>query len=183
MSRSSENVGDRSRDTRRRPTREPSSRWRGSRDTSGRQRTRSTRSPPPTFERPTKPWRQPSGIRDAKNAPSKPSTRADVPESIDAIVDLLTEAGLVPERPRALLEGTAAQPSRLTQIRAADGVPPRHGPHGVRQAESRAGVSRQYAHGRVLRSVQGLYGPGSLRCGRRHLQPGSRALASALAGS
>lgn len=46
------------------------------------------------------------------------SSRANVPDSIDAVVDLLTEAGLVPERPRALLEATASQqPSRLTQIR------------------------------------------------------------------
>jgi hypothetical protein len=53
----------------------------------------------------------------------EPSTHAAVPESVDtihaldAIVDLLTEAGLVPERPRALLEGTAPEPSRLTKIR------------------------------------------------------------------
>jgi hypothetical protein len=47
----------------------------------------------------------------------EPSMSANVPESIDAVVDLLTEAGLLPERPRALLEGTAPQPSRLTEIR------------------------------------------------------------------
>ncbi len=47
----------------------------------------------------------------------EPSAHADVPESIDALVDLLTEAGLMPERPRALLEGTAPQPSRLTRVR------------------------------------------------------------------
>ena len=35
------------------------------------------------------------------------ATRAiDDPEALDAIVELLAEAGLVPERPRALLEGT-----------------------------------------------------------------------------
>ena len=44
----------------------------------------------------------------------EPSTHATVPESIDAVVDLLTEAGLVPERPRALLGSTA--PSRLTRM-------------------------------------------------------------------
>jgi hypothetical protein len=43
---------------------------------------------------------------------------ASVSESIDAIVNLLAEAGLVPERPRALLlEGAAPKPSRLTRIR------------------------------------------------------------------
>jgi Family of unknown function (DUF6178) len=47
----------------------------------------------------------------------EPSTRANVSESIDAVVDLLTEAGLIPERPRALLQGTGPQPSRLTQMR------------------------------------------------------------------
>jgi hypothetical protein len=45
-----------------------------------------------------------------------PATSANVSESIDAVVDLLTEAGLLPERPRALLEGTTAQPSRLTRM-------------------------------------------------------------------
>ena len=40
-----------------------------------------------------------------------------VAETLDAIVGLLAEAGLVPERPRALLEGTAPEPSRLTRIR------------------------------------------------------------------
>src|SRR6185503_2802116 len=40
-----------------------------------------------------------------------------VAEALDAIVGLLAEAGLVPERPRALLEGTAPEPSRLTRIR------------------------------------------------------------------
>jgi Family of unknown function (DUF6178) len=42
---------------------------------------------------------------------------ADVPESIDTVLDLLAEAGLMPERPRALLEGTADRPSRLTHMR------------------------------------------------------------------
>ncbi len=37
--------------------------------------------------------------------------------SIDAVVDLLTEAGLLPERPRALLEGTAPEPSRHIAMR------------------------------------------------------------------
>ena len=86
--------------------------------TSGRmRRPRSTRSPPPTFERPTKQRHQPTGMRDQKQRALEPSTRADVPESIDAVVDLLAEAGLVPERPRALLEGTTPQPSRLTRMR------------------------------------------------------------------
>jgi hypothetical protein len=45
------------------------------------------------------------------------STGGSVPEALDAIVGMLAEAGLVPERPRALLEGTAPQPSRLTRMR------------------------------------------------------------------
>jgi hypothetical protein len=35
----------------------------------------------------------------------------------NAIIDLLAEAGLVPEQPRALLEGTSSQPSRLAELR------------------------------------------------------------------
>ena len=45
------------------------------------------------------------------------STGGAVSEAFDAIAGLLAEAGLVPERPRALLEGTAPQPSRLTRMR------------------------------------------------------------------
>ena len=54
-------------------------------------------------------------------APS--ATRAGVPEAPDAVVDMLDipdifyRAGLVPQRPRALLEGTHSQPSRLARIR------------------------------------------------------------------
>lgn len=40
-----------------------------------------------------------------------------VSEALDAVVDLLADAGLMPERPRALLEGTTPQPSRLARIR------------------------------------------------------------------
>ena len=77
-----------------------------------------------------------------------------LPESIDAIVDLLTEAGLVPVRPRALLEGTT--PNRrasrryeplMEYLRDTD-----HTAY-IRRSQ-RAGVSRQYAHGRVLCSVR-----------------------------
>jgi hypothetical protein len=46
-----------------------------------------------------------------------PSTGASVAEALDAIAGLLTEAGLVPERPRALLEGAAPQPSHLARLR------------------------------------------------------------------
>lgn len=45
------------------------------------------------------------------------SAGESVAEALDAMVDVLAEAGLVPERPRALLEGTAPAHSRLTRIR------------------------------------------------------------------
>jgi hypothetical protein len=43
----------------------------------------------------------------------------DVPESLDAVMALLTEAGMMPERPRALLEAANADPqaARLTRLR------------------------------------------------------------------
>jgi hypothetical protein len=43
----------------------------------------------------------------------------DVPESLEAVMELLTEAGVMPERPRALLEGADAGPqaARLTHLR------------------------------------------------------------------
>jgi hypothetical protein len=45
------------------------------------------------------------------------STSGSVPEALDAVVDLLTEAGLAPQWPRALLEDTRQEQSRLTRIR------------------------------------------------------------------
>jgi hypothetical protein len=42
---------------------------------------------------------------------------AGVPEAPDAVVDTLFRAGLLPHRPRALLEGTHSQPSRPTLLR------------------------------------------------------------------
>jgi hypothetical protein len=44
---------------------------------------------------------------------------ADVPESLDAVMELLAEAGVMPERPRALLEAADADPqaARLTRLR------------------------------------------------------------------
>jgi len=44
------------------------------------------------------------------------STDESIPEALHAIVDLLAEAGLVPQQPRALLEGAREQ-SRFTRIR------------------------------------------------------------------
>jgi hypothetical protein len=44
------------------------------------------------------------------------STAESFPEALDAVADVLAEAGLMPERPRALLEGTAPQPSRFTRM-------------------------------------------------------------------
>ena len=62
-----------------------------------------------------------SGDHDASRVPRRAlepaPTGGSVAEAVDAIVDLLAEAGLVPERPRALLAGTAPEPSRLTRIR------------------------------------------------------------------
>jgi hypothetical protein len=43
----------------------------------------------------------------------------DVPASIEAVIELLTEAGVMPERPRALLEGADSHPqaARLARLR------------------------------------------------------------------
>lgn len=52
-------------------------------------------------------------LRDLEPASSGEST----PEGLDAIIGVLAEAGLVPQRPRALLEGERPEQSRLTRIR------------------------------------------------------------------
>ena len=100
----------------------------------------------------------------------EPSTRAIVPESLDAVVDLLAEAGLMPERPRALLEGTAPQPSRLTQMRRADGVRPRHRRHRVLQRGVESWRSSP------IRSWPGaLFSQGPLRPRKRLMRPSASA--------
>ena len=52
---------------------------------------------------------------------------ADVSASIDAVVDLLAEAGLMPERPQALLEGAADEIAATDAATALDGARARHG--------------------------------------------------------
>jgi hypothetical protein len=51
--------------------------------------------------------------------PQRALESTDVPESFEAVIDLLTEAGVMPQRPRALLEGAAADPhvARLGRLR------------------------------------------------------------------
>src|SRR4029079_13109332 len=61
-----------------------------------------------------------SSDHDASGSPLRPleqtSTDESIPQALHAIVDLLAEAGLVPQQPRALLEGAREQ-SRFTRIR------------------------------------------------------------------
>jgi Family of unknown function (DUF6178) len=47
------------------------------------------------------------------------ASATDVPESLEAVIELLTEAGVMPERPRALLEAADGDPqaARLTHVR------------------------------------------------------------------
>lgn len=65
----------------------------------------------------------PSGSMSLPSAASESSDvherAADVPETIQAVMELLTEAGVMPELPRALLEAATADPqaARLTRLR------------------------------------------------------------------
>src|SRR6185295_15559376 len=52
-----------------------------------------------------------------RRALESPATLAGVPEAVVDVLDILSGAGLVPQRPRALLEGSHSQPSRLALIR------------------------------------------------------------------
>ena len=76
-----------------------------------RPRSRATRSPRPTFARSKKQRTPPH--HDATDVRRTATT--DIPTSIDAVIELLTEAGMMPERPRALLEAAAADP-RATRL-------------------------------------------------------------------
>jgi hypothetical protein len=55
----------------------------------------------------------PERVRESSTSPSRPSPSADadLPESIGAIIELLAEAGMMPERPLALLEAGDADPN------------------------------------------------------------------------
>jgi hypothetical protein len=52
-----------------------------------------------------------------RRALEPPAPLAGAPEALEAVVDMLVRAGLVPEPPRALLEGTQSQSSRLALLR------------------------------------------------------------------
>ena len=56
---------------------------------------------------------------EASESSNETGHTTDVPESLDAVVELLSEAGMVPERPRALLQAADADPEavRLTRLR------------------------------------------------------------------
>jgi hypothetical protein len=56
----------------------------------------------------------PSAAPRASNAHARAT---DVPESLEAVIELLTEAGVMPQRPRALLEAGDAGPARFTRLR------------------------------------------------------------------
>jgi Family of unknown function (DUF6178) len=55
----------------------------------------------------------------AAHSSDVPAHATDVPESLEAVMELLTEAGVMPERPRALLQAADADPqaARLTRLR------------------------------------------------------------------
>jgi hypothetical protein len=65
----------------------------------------------------TSPAGTPAGARDSAPHHDALHTSApafDIPTSLDAVIDLLAEAGVMPERPRALLEGGADTPRATT---------------------------------------------------------------------
>ena len=53
-----------------------------------------------------------------RGALAPPAGGPGVAEAFDALIDVLATAGLMPQRPRALLEGAQAQPERCARIRA-----------------------------------------------------------------
>jgi len=83
--------------------------------------TETARSPERTLESPSS--TSPSASMSLPSAASHSSDvhahATDVPESLEAVMELLTEAGVMPERPRALLEAADADPqaARLTRLR------------------------------------------------------------------
>ena len=120
-----------------------------------------------------RPQRQPTHgtpARAPRHARLRPSVGGRIrrPRSLDAVIDLLAEAGVMPERPRALLEAAARtlEPRDSRAPEAADGVRAAPRRDRVPHAQSRACVPREYAARGILRSVAAVHAPGSVRCGR-----------------
>jgi hypothetical protein len=61
----------------------------------------------------------PESSGETARSPERSAHATDVPESLEAVMELLTEAGVMPEGPRALLEAADADPqaARLTLLR------------------------------------------------------------------
>lgn len=60
-----------------------------------------------------------SSTGETEQSSDVPAPASDAPESLEAVIELLTEAGVMPERPRALLAGAPDDPeaARLTLLR------------------------------------------------------------------
>ena len=146
----------------------------------GRSRSRPAR----TLRQPDRPRVLPRH-RTARGGPSidvdpgrgRQRTNRTPPSAVAEIVDVLREAGVLESQPRALLGGSHDEASRLARLEAQmrfaldrDAA--------VYSAEVRgARVSREYHRGWMLDSGAAVYGPGSVGCGGRHLQPRPRELA------
>jgi len=109
---------------------------------------------------------------------------ADIPTSIEAVIELLAEAGVMPERPLALLEAADEDPraARLPILRRLMEFVLHHdGTVYLTRSRELAFLANTLAR-RILRSVAAVHATGSVRCGGVHLQSGSRMLACGLAG-
>ena len=120
----------------------------------------------------------------ARDAQRDRSRRRDIPATIEAVIELLVEAGVMPERPRALLEAADEDPRaaklpllrRLMEFRH----PPRPNPCPSGVVSSRF-LANTLAAGS---SSPAVHAPGGVRRGRcPHLQSGPRLLARARPGA
>ena len=87
--------------------------------------TPSTPSPRPTFARPKK--KRTHTRRHSRASPRRTDVSArgddDIPTSIDAVIELLAEAGVMPERPRALLAAADEDPRAPAKARGQAKLP------------------------------------------------------------
>ena len=150
------------------------SRWRGNAKpgSSRRARRHRTRSQPRTCAPPGKRWRQrPRRVGLSRHRRRAADDGRIAPRgAIDAIVGLLAEAGLMPQRPRALLEGAGGGTVATRKIRRMMEYLHEKDDAAHLDPEPRTGVSRQYPDGGVFDPVAE-----PLRRKRRRMRPSASA--------
>ena len=97
--------------------------------------------------------------------------------AVNAVVEVLREAGILPEQPRALLDGPQGPAPRLARIQTLMQCRRRSRPHRLFDERPGAGLSGERDRGRLFDPGTSLHAAGGIGRGRRDLQPRAGELA------